>query len=161
MFGRLASTSTLAGLLARRTEALHCGRWPWSKPLAQARWKLVIHAARAERGAGRYADGTRSDHGASQPGRSNALINAAPADWFWVHNRWKTPKPKFLLATYRRGITSCLPTRRPDSALKPFRILVRSTNWLGDAVMTIPAVQALARGRPDAQVTVLTPRQAR
>ena len=41
--------------------------------------------------------------------------------------------------------------------LKPFRILVRSTNWLGDAVLTIPAIQAIARGRPDARITVLAP----
>ena len=41
--------------------------------------------------------------------------------------------------------------------LKSFRILIRSTNWLGDAVMSIPAVRAIKRGRPDAHVTILTP----
>ena len=25
-------------------------------------------------------------------------IRVAPEDWFWVHNRWKTPEPNFLLA---------------------------------------------------------------
>jgi heptosyltransferase-2 len=50
-----------------------------------------------------------------------------------------------------------LPAHFPQDRLKPFRILIRSTNWLGDAVMTIPAVQAIANGRPDAQVTMLTP----
>ena len=36
-------------------------------------------------------------------------------------------------------------------------MVVRSPNWLGDAVMSIPAVQAIAAGRPDARVTVLCP----
>ncbi len=152
MFGRLASTSTLAGLLARRTDALLV---PMAvQTVGPARWKLVITPPVPHAG----PDGTPMEPEAITARLNEEiepLINAAPADWFWVHNRWKTPKPKFLLATYRRGIT--LPPDVPDSALKPFRILVRSTNWLGDAVMTIPAVQAMAHGRPDARVTVLTP----
>ena len=39
--------------------------------------------------------------------------------------------------------------------LKPFRMLVRSPNWLGDACMSAPAVVALKRGRPDASITIL------
>ncbi len=31
-------------------------------------------------------------------------IRVAPEDWFWVHNRWKTPQPNFLLAQYKRGV---------------------------------------------------------
>ena len=34
-----------------------------------------------------------------------AAIRRDPANWFWVHNRWKTPQPKFLLPTYKRGVT--------------------------------------------------------
>ena len=151
-FGRLASTSTLAGLLARRTEALLV---PMAvQTVGPGRWKLVITPPVPSVA----ADGTPLEPEAIAAVLNQSLarqIDAAPADWFWVHNRWKTPKPKFLLATYRRGIT--LPPNVPPDALKPFRILVRSTNWLGDAVMTIPAVQAMASGRPDAQVTVLTP----
>jgi lipopolysaccharide heptosyltransferase II len=36
------------------------------------------------------------------------------------------------------------------------RILIRSTNWLGDAVMTVPAVQRLKQAHPQAQLVVLT-----
>jgi lipopolysaccharide heptosyltransferase II len=81
------------------------------------------------------------------------LIRQSPQDWFWVHNRWKTPSPNFLLSEYKRGVV--LPPGFEEGRLKPFRILVRSSNWLGDAVMTTPAVQAIKRGRPDARVTVL------
>ena len=37
------------------------------------------------------------------------------------------------------------------------RILVRGVNWLGDAVMSAPAVRAIKNGRPDAQVTIVAP----
>ena len=36
------------------------------------------------------------------------------------------------------------------------RILVRGTNWIGDAVMTIPAIRELRRSFPDAQLTLQT-----
>ncbi|MEP6671274.1 MAG: lipopolysaccharide heptosyltransferase II, partial [Chthoniobacter sp.] len=78
-----------------------------------------------------------------------------PEDWFWVHNRWKTPKPKFLLTTYKRGVALPADMTAPD--LQPFRILIRGSNWLGDAVMSVPAVRAIKRGRMDAHITILTP----
>jgi lipopolysaccharide heptosyltransferase II len=82
-------------------------------------------------------------------------IRRAPEDWFWVHNRWKTPRPNFLLARYKRGVY--LPPHFSNQNLKPFRILIRSSNWLGDAVMSVPAVRAIKNGRPDAQVTIAAP----
>jgi heptosyltransferase II len=39
--------------------------------------------------------------------------------------------------------------------LKFERILVRAANWVGDAVMSLPALQALRRNHPEAQITVL------
>jgi lipopolysaccharide heptosyltransferase II len=82
-------------------------------------------------------------------------IRRAPDDWFWVHNRWKTPEPNFLLAHYKRGIY--LPPGISAGDLKPFRILIRSSNWLGDAVMSMPAVRAIKNGRPDVHVTIAAP----
>ena len=35
------------------------------------------------------------------------------------------------------------------------RLLVRATNWLGDAVMSIPALREIRRARPEADITVL------
>ncbi len=40
--------------------------------------------------------------------------------------------------------------------MNPRRILIRSTNWLGDAVMTMPAVQRLKQAHPQARIAVLT-----
>ncbi len=40
------------------------------------------------------------------------------------------------------------------------KILVRGTNWLGDAVMTIPALQRLRASFPTARITLLAPPRA-
>ena len=151
-FGRMASTSPLIGLMALRTEAEMV---PMAVHTAGvARWRVVISPPVSRVGTdGAPLESETLTHRVNQV--LEQQINRSPADWFWVHNRWKTPRPKFLLATYRRGVV--LPSDVPADSLKPFRILVRSTNWLGDAVMTIPAIQAIARGRPDARITVLAP----
>ncbi len=169
LFGRLASTSPLAATLALRSGAAIV-------PIAMhtdglGRWRMLIEPP---------LDLVSSDSGEVTAKLQFALerqIRRQPEDWFWVHNRWKTPKPRFLLARYKRGI-SAIGTPESDKApdpdagelfayaakklseappLQPFRILIRSTNWLGDAVMSVPAVRAIKHGRPDAQVTVLTP----
>jgi lipopolysaccharide heptosyltransferase II len=147
LFGRLASTSPLAAIMVVRTGAPLVAVAIYTS--GRARWRLVV------------SDPLPRD--SSDPDRLTAEINLAleeeirvsPADWFWVHARWKTPRPAFLLAHYKRGVT--LPHGFPPSALKPFPILIRSPNWLGDAVMSTPAVRAIKAGRPDARVTILTP----
>src|SRR4030095_5297460 len=46
--------------------------------------------------------------------------------------------------------------RSKTQARQKMRILVRGTNWIGDAVMTIPAIRKLRRLFPDAEITLLT-----
>ena len=91
--------------------------------------------------------------------KANAIIEQqirrAPEDWLWVHNRFKTPRPNFLLTHYKRGIY--VPPEISAKNLKPFRILVRAPNWLGDSVITVPAVRAIKAGRPDAHLTIAAP----
>jgi lipopolysaccharide heptosyltransferase II len=144
-FGRLASTTSLPAMMALRANA--------------ALLPITIQTVRP--GQWRWIIGESIEVNSRDPNEATAIINLniekrirdAPADWFWVHNRWKTPKPKFLLASYKRGIVEPLDGR----PLQPFRILIRSTNWLGDAVMSVPAVRAIKAGRPDTHVTILAP----
>ena len=146
-FGRLASTSPLPALLAKRTGAALIGMALYTKP--QARWRIVVSPALE----------AKHESVESLTAKTNELIAAqisrAPEDWFWVHNRWKTPKPNFLLKRYKRGVY--VPPNISAKDLKPFRILIRSSNWLGDAVMSVPAVQTIKTGRPDAQITIAVP----
>ena len=146
-FGRLASTSPLAALLAKRTRAAVIAAAVYTHQ--GARWRMVFTDRFDAPG----------DSVESLTAKANDVIEKqicqAPEDWFWVHNRWKTPKPNFLLARYKRGVY--LPSNVSAQELKPFRILIRSGNWLGDAVMSVPAVRAIKSGRPDAQITVAAP----
>jgi heptosyltransferase-2 len=145
-FGRLASTSPLPALLTKRTHAALLGIAIYTD--GRARWRMV------------FTD--RIDAAGDSVGlltaKANDLIagqiRQAPEDWFWVHNRWKTPKPNFLLSKYKRGVLV------PDVSakdLKSFRILIRASNWLGDTVMSVPSVRVIKNGRPDTHITVAAP----
>ncbi|MDQ6912442.1 MAG: lipopolysaccharide heptosyltransferase II [Verrucomicrobiota bacterium] len=143
-FGRLASTTPLGGLLAKRTNAAVVAAAVLTD--GPGKWRMVFTPRFDSLG----------DSVESITFKANNVIadqiRRAPEDWFWVHNRWKTPKPNFLLREYKRGV------HVPDDIpLKPFRILIRGTNWLGDSVISTAAVRAIKRGRPDAHVTVATP----
>jgi heptosyltransferase II len=146
-FGRLASTSPLPALLAKRTRAALVGVAIYTD--GRARWRIAISPALED----------NEESVGSLSAKTNQVIEQqirrAPEDWFWVHNRWKTPRPNFLLARYKRGVY--LPPHLSAQDLNPFRILIRSSNWLGDAVMSVPAVRAIKYGRPDAQVTIAAP----
>jgi heptosyltransferase-2 len=145
-FGRLASTSPLSGLLAKRTGAAvvegACST------IGPARWRMTF-TERLDAPGDSVAQITAKCNNALEQ-----QIRAAPEDWFWVHNRWKTPRPNFLLTHYRRGVY--LPPELGNN-LKRFRILIRTSNWLGDSVISVPAVRAIKAGRPDAHVTIAAP----
>ncbi len=144
-FNKLASTTTLPALLAQRTKATLVGMSFYTDGVARWRVELGPVTEAENASVGELA------HWINQTIENQ--IRAAPADWFWVHDRWKTPRPNFLLTRYKRGIL--LPDGAP-TALQPFRILIRSSNWLGDAVMSVPAIRAIKCGRPDARVTLVT-----
>ena len=146
-FGRLASTSPLPGLLAKRTRAVIIAAAVHTE--GPARWRMVFTPPISSPG----------DTVESITWKGNVTleqqIRRTPEDWFWVHNRWKTPQPNFLLSQYKRGLY--LPPEIPAKDLKPFRILIRAANWLGDSVISVPAVCAIKAGRPDVHITLVAP----
>jgi heptosyltransferase II len=146
-FGRLASTSPLAALLCKRTGAALVAAPLYTE--GPAKWRIIFHPP----------SDRPDDSVETLTAKINAMIadeiRCAPDDWFWVHNRWKTPRPNWLLSKYKRGLY--LPPSLGPEGLKPFRILIRGSNWLGDSVISVPAVRAIKCGRPDAHITVLAP----
>lgn len=148
-FDRLASTTSLPALLATRANLplvplnvmdAGWGRWriQFGEPLGGVDHKLSVDQMTAQGNL-----------------RLEEFIRWAPHNWFWVHNRWKTPNPGFLLSQYRRGVV--FPEGYDQSKLQPFRVIVRSPNWLGDACMAFPAVRALKQTRPDLELTIFAP----
>ncbi|MFK5921154.1 MAG: lipopolysaccharide heptosyltransferase II [Verrucomicrobiota bacterium] len=147
LFGRLASTTNLPALLAQRTGA--------------AIIPVGVRADRPGHWTVTYSPPVTAPSTATKPHQKindiTAQLNLAlenfirnsPAEWFWVHDRWKTPNPRFLLSDYRRGIWAGDPSK-----LKPYRVIVRSPNPLGDACMAVPAIRALKKGRPDMELTI-------
>ncbi len=143
-FNKLASTTPLPALLAKRTGARLVSVAFYT--VGTARWRVSI---------GPVVEPQKNQSIGDLTTRVNEIveeqIKPAPADWFWVHDRWKTPRPNFLLTRYKRGIHSA----NGAASLKPFQLLVRSSNWLGDAVMSIPAARAMKKGRPDCRLTIV------
>jgi lipopolysaccharide heptosyltransferase II len=152
-FDRLSSTTPIAAMMAQRSHGV-------LMPLAiyddgPGRWRMVCSAPVDTEEVKQSAEGLTTWMNRSV----EAMIRRQPENWFWVHNRWKTPKPKFLLQGYKRGVG--YPADYDHTLLQPFEMLVRSPNWLGDACMAFPAVRAMKAGRPDLKLTIFGPEKLR
>jgi heptosyltransferase II len=148
-FDRLASTTSLPALMAIRCKAPLI-------PLAvyddgPGRWRMKAFPAVDSGEPTPTAEGITAALNQSV----ERMVRESPHNAFWVHNRWKTPMPQFLLTNYKRGIT--LPQGYDAGRLQRFELIVRSPNWLGDACMALPAVRALRHSRPDLRLTIHTP----
>lgn len=149
LFGRLASSSTLAATLSIRTGAPAlpiaietCGR---------ARWKMIISDPIFP-----PEDGDAELFTARINRQLEETIRRSPADWLWAHNRWKPNRPElFFTRDQRRRVF--LPPDFDRTKLVPFRILIVSPVSREAAKATFPAVRAIQRGRPDAWLSVITP----
>ncbi len=146
-YNRMSSTSPLAAALAMRTDSVVIPVAIYTTGFAK--WRVVL-----------------SEEIPWDPDKPEQLtadinvalekqINESPADWFWVHNRWRTPHPGFLTVSQKRG--TYFPPGTDVSKLRRFRTVLRSPNWLGDAVMSFRTARAFKHGRPDSHLAVLTP----
>jgi heptosyltransferase-2 len=142
-FGRLASTTPFPAVLAKKTGA---ALMPVSIVTSGiARWRVEVDDFIPSRGASIGEITSRINLSLESKIRKN------PSDWFWVHNRWKTPNPQFLLRHYHRGVY--VPTQAKK--LKPFRVLILSSRSPAEAAMSVEAARRIKRGRPDLRLSVL------
>lgn len=146
-FGKLCSTSPLTGIMAKGGRA--CVIFARLDTVGPGRWRLTYEELCAP------GEMSADEINLRAPALLERAILDRPAEWFWVHNRWKLPNPNFLIQSYKRGMR--LPEGMTVEDLQPFRMVIRSPNWLGDAIMALPTVRAFKQGRPDAHITILTP----
>jgi heptosyltransferase-2 len=98
-FDRLASTTPLPAILAKKTGTQLLPVAIFTTGPAQ--WRLEVGDFIPQEGASTEELMHRVNRALE------ALIIRRPSDWFWVHQRWETPSPKFLLQDYKRGV--CTP----------------------------------------------------
>lgn len=67
------------------------------------------------------------------------VVKEHPSQWPWVYDRWTPPRSELV--------------RNPFRNVK--RILIRMPNWLGDVVMSLPAVRYIRRLFPHAWISCL------
>jgi heptosyltransferase II len=142
-FGRLASTTPFPAVLAKKTGA---ALMPVSiVTTGIARWRVEVEDFIPSQGVSSGEITARINLSLERQIRKN------PSDWFWVHNRWKTPNPQFLLRHYHRGVYVPAQAGR----LKPFRVLILSSRLPAEAAMSVEAARRIKRGRPDLRLSVL------
>ncbi len=151
LFGRVCSTSELAGLLAQKFSAkvymVYAERFDF--------WKLNVRCEPLE------SDGTTggvtiavNQWLESRLGSSENLC----ASWLWAHERWKNqdiPAKRLRLEAKRNLLSEDLAIRNLTAMPRRTRIWIRMPNWLGDVVMLIPLLRAIREGRPDAEITLV------
>ncbi|MDZ4290144.1 MAG: lipopolysaccharide heptosyltransferase II [Prosthecobacter sp.] len=152
-FDRLASTTPIAAMMAQRSGGVMLPLAIYDK--GPGRWRLVCSGPVNSTEAKPTIEGLTTAMNLAV----EQMVRRQPANWFWVHNRWKTPNPQFLLRRYKRGIA--FPPGYDMGRLQPFELMVRTPNWLGDACMALPAVRAMKAGRPDLKLTIFGPEKLR
>ena len=147
-FHRLASTSPLPGLLrqthrrgARRSVTLH------RRPSTLAR---MVFTSRFDAPDDECAIAHRKDkcrhRTADSPRAGRLVLGAQPLE--------NAEAESFVEQLQTRPLR---PTRNPWKRVKAFSHFDSRQQWLGDSIISMPAVHAIKAGRPDAHITIVAP----
>jgi lipopolysaccharide heptosyltransferase II len=159
-FGQMASTTAAPALLALRYNCplftAICYR------VAPARWRVEVGEEIPTREGSRPRSAEEITHDLNRA--YEAAIRRDPANWFWVHNRWKASRANHSTVSNSDAAEESAakhgaevkPAAPRVGSKDPSRILVRGVNWLGDAIMSTPALMRLREAYPKAEITLLT-----
>ncbi len=77
-------------------------------------------------------------------------VRRHPDLWLWMHRRWRDGGPSL------DGVPGMFPVAHKDAEEEPdmTRLVIVAPNWLGDAVMALPAIADLRRARPSTTIAV-------
>lgn len=151
LFGRVCSTSELAGLLCEK----HRARLGVYYARRTGFWRMRFELSTVP------YDGTA---GGATLALNDWLERVLTDDenvcasWLWTHDRWRNqdvPERRFRLEAKRNLLQVECVRRHWNELPRKTRIWIRMPNWLGDAVMALPLVRALRSSRPDAEITLI------
>ncbi len=151
LFGRVCSTTELAGLMAEKFDARVYGIFPRRR----AFWRVEIGVQRIASGGTSDAVTLALNRWLEQLLRSDDNLCAS---WLWAHDRWRHQDvlTKRLRLEARRDLLAAdLGARKLSLPPRCTRIWVRMPNWLGDVVMALPLLRTLRTSRPDAEITLV------
>jgi len=151
LFGRIASTTELPGLMVAKYQAdvaaLYARRTGF--------WRIEIHLEPVA--TDRTVTGVTL---ALNRWLESALARDDDlcASWLWSHARWRTqtiPSRRLRLEAKRSLLAEDLAARGGLALPRKTRVFVRLPNWLGDVVMALPLLRAIRLSRPDAELTLI------
>ncbi|MEO5961589.1 MAG: glycosyltransferase family 9 protein [Opitutaceae bacterium] len=155
LFGRVCSTTELAGLMAEKFDARVFGIFPRRRGF----WRVEIDVQRIA------SDGTSDGVTVALNRWLEDLLRSDEdlcASWLWAHDRWRNqdiPAKRLRLEAKRNLLAADLRIRGVAAPPRRTRIWIRLPNWLGDVVMAMPLLRALRVSRPDAEITLVARRQ--
>jgi heptosyltransferase-2 len=155
LFGRVCSTSELAGLLAAKFRVDVYATFP----RRLAFWRAELCVERLSQ------DGTAAGVTLALNLWLESHLRASDdncASWLWVHDRWRNqdiPARRLRLEAKRNLLDADLHLRGLAALPRKTRLWIRMPNWLGDVVMALPLLRAIRASRPDARITLLAKAQ--
>ena len=137
---RFASITTMPELLAKTSEARVVFSFPRRVSFFQAKLHLKELSCEA----------------ADYPFKAHEILENIIRDsdglpeWLWAHERWKTQQNyRFHLRhRHKRERISASPERTT-------KLWIRMPNWLGDVVMAFGLIDAIRKGRPDVEISLI------
>lgn len=134
--GRKASTYPTIATLALRTgsDVLII----YAKLMSDKTYKIVVEGPLEMKTTGDQKKDIELNT-ASINARFEKIIRQSPYQYFWMHQRWKPIQNELMRREFRRVES----------------IIIKAPNWMGDVIMTLPAISYVKKTFPETIVKVL------
>ncbi|AWT60417.1 MAG: ADP-heptose--LPS heptosyltransferase 2 [Candidatus Moanabacter tarae] len=151
MFDRVASATTLPGLMVRKFQVPAVILFP--ERTAFWRATIITRILECEKD---EASVTTASHRWLE--HYLAENDDHCANWLWAHNRWKFQQhpSKQLCITHRKSFLF-LDNKNERQISRNTRLWVRIPNQFPDALMVLPFLKAIRKSRDDVELTLIAP----
>lgn len=152
MFNRVASATTLPGLMVRKFQVPAVIVFPERT----AFWRVTITIRILECEKDEFSVTTASHRWLERYLSEN---DDHCANWLWAHNRWKFQQhhSKQLCIAHRKSFLS-LNNKNKRRFSRNTRLWIRIPNQFSDALMVLPFLKAIRKSREDVELTLIAPK---